>query len=179
MDRRAFLQHASLPLGAAALDRWLPTGTDTAPLASSVPPAVHPTRRSSVVVVGGGAFGAWTALHLREQGHTVTLVDAYGPGNSRATSGDETRQLRIGYGDRELYARFAQRAMAAWRQREAEFGVPLLVQTGRLELAPDWTPGMRATAAMLPRLGVTVEAMAKAVANGGTLPAPARRGPGA
>jgi sarcosine oxidase len=159
MDRRAFLQHASLPLGAAALDRWLPTGTDTAPLASSVPPAVHPTRRSSVVVVGGGAFGAWTALHLREQGHTVTLVDAYGPGNSRATSGDETRQLRIGYGDRELYARFAQRAMAAWRQREAEFGVPLLVQTGRLELAPDWTPGMRATAAMLPRLGATVEAM--------------------
>jgi glycine/D-amino acid oxidase-like deaminating enzyme len=98
-------------------------------------------------------------LHLRERGHQVTLLDAYGPGSSRATSGDETRQIRVGYGDRELYARMAQRALAAWRAREAEFGVALMVETGRLELAADWTQSLRATQAMLTRLGVPVEAL--------------------
>ena len=78
MDRRTFLKAASVPLGASAL------GLEASALAA----AVQTSPRSSVVVVGGGAFGAWTALHLREMGHTVTLLDAYGPGNSRATSGD-------------------------------------------------------------------------------------------
>ena len=155
MDRRTFLQSTSAPLGAAALASLLPEPV----------PAATPTRRShgaapttDVVVIGGGAFGAWTALTLREMGHRVTLVDAYGPGNSRATSGDETRQIRVGYGDREAYARMAQRAMTAWRAREAEFGIPLLTTTGRLEIAPDWTPSLRATQAMLARLGVATEA---------------------
>ena len=44
-----------------------------------------------VVVVGAGAFGGWTALYLREMGVNVTLVDAYGAGNARASSGGETR----------------------------------------------------------------------------------------
>jgi len=83
--------------------------------------ATQPTARASVVVVGGGAFGAWTALHLREMGHSVTLLDAYGPGNSRATSGDETRQIRFGYGDRELYSRSALPGFTAWEARPEEF----------------------------------------------------------
>ena len=53
-------------------------------------------------MVGAGAFGGWTALTLRERGHSVTLVDAHGPGNSRASSGGETRQIRAGYGDRAI-----------------------------------------------------------------------------
>lgn len=44
-----------------------------------------------VIVVGAGAFGGWTALHLRRAGAKVTLVDAWGPGNARASSGGETR----------------------------------------------------------------------------------------
>ena len=111
------------------------------------------------MVVGGGAFGAWTALHLREMGHTVTLLDAYGPGNSRATSGDETRQIRCGYGDRELYSRSALRAFTAWKARQEEFGVPLMMETGRLQLVPDWTPSLRATQATLTKIGVKTEAM--------------------
>lgn len=46
-----------------------------------------------VAVVGAGAFGGWTALHLRRAGAEVTLVDAWGPRNSRASSGGETRVL--------------------------------------------------------------------------------------
>lgn len=34
-----------------------------------------------VLVVGAGAFGGWTALHLLRAGAKVTLVDSYGPGN--------------------------------------------------------------------------------------------------
>ena len=76
-------------------------------------------------------------------GHDVTLVDAYGPGNSRATSGDETRQIRCGYGDRELYARSAQRAFAAWKRREEEFGVSLMMETGRLPVAAEWDRSLK------------------------------------
>src|SRR6266545_1147109 len=43
-----------------------------------------------VVVIGAGAFGGWTALELRRRGARVTLIDAWGPGNSRASSGGET-----------------------------------------------------------------------------------------
>lgn len=71
-----------------------------------------------VVVIGAGAFGAWTALVLREGGARVTLLDVYGPGNSRATSGDETRQIRIGYGNREPYSRWAKEAIGRVRATE-------------------------------------------------------------
>lgn len=43
-----------------------------------------------VAVVGAGAFGGWTALYLLRRGARVSLVDAWGPGNSRSSSGDET-----------------------------------------------------------------------------------------
>lgn len=152
MDRRTFIKASSVPIGASAL-------ASLAPSLAAVKPAIHTRPASTVVVVGAGTFGVWTALRLREMGHTVTLLDAYGPGNSRATSGDETRQIRMGYADRELYSRMAQRALVAWRAREEEFGVSLMVETGRLELAPDWTPGLRATQAMLTKLGVPVEAL--------------------
>jgi len=58
-----------------------------------------------IAVIGAGAFGGWTALHLLRAGHRVTLIDAWGPGNSRASSGDETRVLRAGYGPNAIYTR--------------------------------------------------------------------------
>ena len=157
MDRRTFLQSTSAPIGAAALASMLPASAEADTKAAPAPSG-RATLIADIAVIGGGAFGAWTALTLREMGHAVTLVDVYGSGNSRATSGDETRQVRVGYGDREGYARMAHRAMDAWRAREAEFGIPLLVTTGRLEIAPDWTPSLRATQAMLARFGVGTEA---------------------
>jgi sarcosine oxidase len=156
MHRRTFLRAAGAPIGLAALDRVAPPSVAPTAIPGA---AVHRSKRSSVIVIGAGAFGGWTALHLREMGHDVTLVDAYGPGNSRATSGDETRQIRCGYGDRMLYARSALRAMTVWREREQQFGVSLLMSTGRLQLAPDWTPSLRATQVTLGTLGVPFETM--------------------
>lgn len=70
---------------------------------------------SEIVVIGAGAFGSWTAHHLLTSGARVTLVDAYGPANARASSGDESRIIRCGYGPDEIYTRWARRSLAQWR----------------------------------------------------------------
>ncbi|MFZ5623958.1 MAG: NAD(P)/FAD-dependent oxidoreductase, partial [Gemmatimonadota bacterium] len=93
-----------------------------------------PGEHLHVVVIGAGAFGGWTALHLREAGHRVTLVDAWGPGNSRASSGGETRVIRCLYGGRQEYTRLTRRAFDLWAEHEARAGERLLVRTGALWL---------------------------------------------
>ena len=68
-----------------------------------------------VAVVGAGVFGAWTAYHLRRAGRRVALLDAYGPGNARGSSGGQTRVIRMGYGDQEIYTRWSMRSMDLWK----------------------------------------------------------------
>jgi glycine/D-amino acid oxidase-like deaminating enzyme len=137
LDRRTFLKAATASVMAAPRLRAQPS--------------------SDVVVVGAGAFGGWTALHLLEMGHRVTLLDAYGPGNARASSGGETRQIRVGYGDREVYSRWVLKAFEKWKAREEEFGEKLLLPTGRLQLSPSWTEDLRATQRVFEKLGVAQE----------------------
>jgi glycine/D-amino acid oxidase-like deaminating enzyme len=120
-------------------------------------PLVRAQTAPDVVVVGAGAFGGWAALHLREMGHEVRLLDAYGPGNGRAASGGETRQIRVGYGDQETYSRWVLRALGMWKVREQEFGESLLLGTGRLQLASGWTEELRATRTVFEKLGVEHE----------------------
>jgi len=74
-----------------------------------------------VVVIGAGAFGGWTALELRRRGAQVTLLDAWGPGNARASSGGETRVIRATYGTRAIYTRMAIRAIELWRAHDARW----------------------------------------------------------
>jgi sarcosine oxidase len=74
-----------------------------------------------VVVVGAGAFGGWTALYLRRRGARVTLLDTWGPGNARASSGGETRVIRATYGPRAVYTRMAARALSLWKEHEARW----------------------------------------------------------
>jgi glycine/D-amino acid oxidase-like deaminating enzyme len=154
LDRRTFLKAAGGGVGALAL------AGETAIAATSAPqPARQPVGpgNSEIVVVGAGAFGGWTALYLREMGFTVTLVDQYGPGNSRATSGGESRQIRAGYGERELYTRWVLQAFERWRTREAEWGRRLLFQTGQLSLARAWTKDLTDTRKVFDKLGVNYE----------------------
>ena len=66
-----------------------------------------------VAVVGAGDFGAWTAYWLSKSGRRVALIDAYGPGNARASSGGQTRVIRMGYGDQEVYTRWSSRSLEA------------------------------------------------------------------
>src|SRR3546814_18508368 len=75
-----------------------------------------------VGVIGAGAFGGWTALSLREAGAKVTLVDVYGPGTPRASSGDESRLLSLSYGGREIYKNWASCEQPVWEVWPEECG---------------------------------------------------------
>ena len=88
-----------------------------------------------IVVVGAGAFGGWTALALRRRGVRVTLVDAWGPGHARASSGGESRVIRAAYGSRAIYTRMTLRALDLWRAHDP--GRRLLHETGVLWLFGD------------------------------------------
>lgn len=87
---------------------------------------------SHVAVVGAGSFGGWTALHLLERGARVTLIDAWGPGNSRASSGGETRIMRATYGPNQPYTELATRAMSLWRKYEQRWSRQFLHRCGVL-----------------------------------------------
>lgn len=88
-----------------------------------------------VAVVGAGVFGVWTAYMLRNEGASVLLIDAYGPGNSRASSGGESRMIRLGYGPDEIYSRSAQRSLVLWLELFGERDQALFQKTGILWLA--------------------------------------------
>jgi sarcosine oxidase len=159
MKRRTFLSTAGATLGMGLLgDPLRADASGTLPAPRRTP---HTTLRTpkvvKVVVVGAGAFGGWTALRLAEMGVAVTLLDAYGPGSSRATSGDETRGLRFAYGDRELYTRWAIQAKSIWSDREREWGESLMIPTGRISLYGEIPASVRQQKALLDRLGVESE----------------------
>jgi glycine/D-amino acid oxidase-like deaminating enzyme len=88
-----------------------------------------------IAVIGAGAFGGWTALHLLERGARVTLVDAWGPGNSRASSGGETRVMRGTYGPDQPYTEMAARALKLWAKYERRWKRQFLHRTGVLWMA--------------------------------------------
>src|SRR4051812_9043101 len=83
-----------------------------------------------VAVIGAGAFGGWTALELQRRGARVTLLDAWGPGNARASSGGETRVIRATYGSRAIYTKMAARAMKLWQAYDARWERGFFRRTG-------------------------------------------------
>jgi glycine/D-amino acid oxidase-like deaminating enzyme len=88
--------------------------------------------KTHVAVIGAGAFGGWTALHLLRCGAHVTLIDAWGPGNSRASSGGETRIIRGTYGPSQPYSKMMARALQLWEENERRWGCKLLHRVGVL-----------------------------------------------
>ncbi len=84
-----------------------------------------------VVVIGAGVFGAWTARWLQRRGASVTLVDQYGPGNSLASSGGESRVTRSAHGPDEHYPTWQRRGLEQWRDLDER----LYVRTGVLWFA--------------------------------------------
>jgi len=87
---------------------------------------------SDVVVIGAGVFGSWTSLLARRAGWSVTLVDAYGIGHPRATSGDETRIIRSGHGADAFYTASSRRSREAWIELGEEAGERIFVEAGAL-----------------------------------------------
>ena len=122
MKRRKFVQLSGM-------------GAIGAPLASYATKASTTFMTSpEVIVIGAGTFGVWTAYHLSQMGAKVTLLDAYGPGNSRASSGGETRYIQTNT-DNKLYVQSAVRAYDWWKKIETESGKKLVLSAGYLVLS--------------------------------------------
>ena len=116
-----------------------------------------------IAVIGAGAFGGWTALHLLESGARVTLVDAWGPGNSRASSGGETRIMRCAYGGDQRYTEMAARALKLWAKYERKWKRKMLHRCGVLWMAGDHDDSFeRESVKMLKKVGVKFEKLAVA-----------------
>ena len=120
------------------------------------------TKRYDVAVVGAGVFGAWIAYHLRRSGKTVLLLDAYGAANARASSGGESRIIRMGYGADEIYTRWAIRSLALWQEFLRTVREPLFHRTGVLWMAREQDPYSLNTLATLEKLGVRFEKLSRA-----------------
>jgi sarcosine oxidase len=134
-------------LAAAALAPMAPLAR-----ASSTPPG-----HTDVVVIGAGVFGAWTAHALHGAGLSVTLLDAFGPGNSRASSGGESRITRSAYGDREIYARWAAESLDDWKALARRTGLALYENTGVLTFVPGGDSFADESSVVLKRLGIRHE----------------------
>lgn len=108
-------------------------------------------------VIGAGVFGAWTAHELQRAGQSVVLLDAYGAAHNRASSGGESRIIRMSYGADEIYTRWAARALPRWQELNRQTQPPLFQRTGVLWLAPLREPYLQATLTTLQTVGIAFE----------------------
>src|SRR5436190_1001210 len=128
------------------------------------PAEARANRRASeggphIVVVGAGAFGGWTALSLLRRGARVALVDAWGPGNSRSSSGDETRLIRTMYDGRRGYIEMSARAVLLWRNAEAQWGRKVYYRTGVLYLFEGDDGFATRSLPIMRELGIEIESL--------------------
>jgi len=115
-----------------------------------------------VAVVGAGTFGAWTAWWLARAGKSVLLLDAWGPGHVRSSSGDESRVIRMGYGADEIYTRMAMRSLTLWQDLFQQTRQPLFHKTGVLWMALDGAKAGQDTCITLRSAGVPFEILTSA-----------------
>ena len=113
-----------------------------------------------MLVVGAGVMGAWIALQARRRGWQTTLVDAFGAGSSRATSGDETRIIRSSHGADPFYARWSREAREAWIALGEGAGERLFLPAGALWFARADDGFEAASETTLRELGIPVERLA-------------------
>lgn len=120
------------------------------------------TRRYDVAVIGAGVFGAWTAWHLAKRKQRVLLLEAHAPAHSRASSGGESRIIRMSYGADEIYTRWSQHSLRQWKELFAAMDERLFLETGVLWLAGRDDSRLGASATILKRCGVPHEILERA-----------------
>jgi len=125
-------------------------------------PSASPGKNYDVAVIGAGVFGAWTAYHLQQSGKKVVIIDAYGAANSRASSGGESRVIRMSYGADEIYTRWSQRALTLWKDFSERIGQQLFQRIGVLWLAREGETYGEKSAQTLQNLGIPFEKLPRA-----------------
>ena len=111
------------------------------------------------MVVGAGAFGGWTAFELIRRGARVTLLDAWGAGHTRASSGGETRVIRAVYGPDRIYSEMVRTSFERWAELDRMSAEPLYVETGTLWLHRGDDSYVRAAVPILRDLGFPIDPM--------------------
>src|SRR5947207_2777895 len=99
---------------------------------AALPLAARAASKPRVAVIGGGAFGGWTALELRNLGAQVELFDEWGPGNERSSSGGRTRVIRAIYGPDRIYVEMVKRAFDLWEELAHSTGQRIYTPMGVL-----------------------------------------------
>ncbi len=87
----------------------------------------------------------------------MLLLDAWGPGHSRASSGGESRIIRMGYGADEIYTRMAMHSLSMWRALFERTGHALFHRTGVLWMGREGDAYSEATRETLKRADVAAE----------------------
>src|SRR5688572_7131381 len=155
LSRRTLLASIAAAAGAASVK------SPAAERGEQRGPAVQSGRRD-VIVVGAGVFGAWTAWHLLKLGRKVLLVDAWGPGHARASSGGESRMTRTVYGRDEIYTRFAWESLEDWRWLSGRSGLPIFHPAGVLFFFGRREPYVTQSIEVHQRAGISLEVLERA-----------------
>ena len=119
MDRRHFMKSSIM----AALAN---------PIQAMAKSKTMKIKKGHIAVIGAGAFGGWTAHHLLKKGYDVTLLDVFGPGNSRASSGGDSRVIRGIYGEDKIYVDLVARSFKLWKRYQKQWQQSLYFPTGAL-----------------------------------------------
>lgn len=157
LTRRALLGKLARCMGGAALAGR--SAALLARMAAPAEPAASSATKWHTIVVGAGAFGAWTAWNLLRMGERVLLLDAWGPAHARASSGGESRVTRTAYGADEVYTRMAWESLPDWRWLSERSGLPIFHQTGVLFFFPRLEPYVTQTLEVHRRLRLPTEAL--------------------
>ena len=119
MDRRHFMKSSIM----AALAN---------PIQAMAKSKTMKIKKGHIAVIGAGAFGGWTAHHLLKKGYNVTLLDVFGPGNSRASSGGDSRVIRGIYGEDKIYVDLVARSFKLWKRYQKQWQQSLYFPKGAL-----------------------------------------------
>lgn len=94
-----------------------------------------PSRQPEVLVVGLGAMGSATLLHLARRGADVLGIDQYDPPHVHGSTHGETRITREAVGEGAAFVPLAIRSHVLWREIERDTEQSLLEQCGGLVFA--------------------------------------------
>jgi sarcosine oxidase len=142
--------------------RSLLLGAGGVALSPAIAKAAPVSSNQHVAVIGAGVFGAWTAMHLLRGGHQVTLVDAWGPAHSRASSGGESRLTRGAYGKDAIYTRMALDSLKEWKALSAVAGLPIFHECGVLFFFSTEEPYVRDSIVAHKAIGIPTQALGQA-----------------
>ena len=90
-------------------------------------------KMKKVLLTGiSGYIGLHCAVELLKKGYSVTLLDVFGPGNSRASSGGDSRVIRGIYGEDKIYVDLVARSFKLWKRYQKQWHQSLYFPTGAL-----------------------------------------------